>query len=118
MKESSIDEIIDNEIVCDAYGDEGISSGWYSYMEDCMTFPFEAECRCKISTSPLQVGERIEVIGIGEIESCNHGIHVKINFCNRVLDVPLAHLKPLNANKQTILAVKCWHYWLKKGYEY
>ncbi len=118
MEDLSLDEIIENEIVCDAYGDEEISSGWYSYMEDCMTFPFEAECLYEINTSPLKVGECVEVIDIGEIESCNHEIHVKLNFCNRVFDVPLAHLKPLNVDNQTILAVRCWYHWLEKGYEY
>ncbi len=118
MKDPTLQRTIDDEIVVDAYSDEEIRSAWYAHMEEHLKFPFEAECIYTVGQSPLRVGERIQVVAIGEIESCDHGICVKINFGDRRFDVPLAHLKPLKADAETVTAVRCWYQWLADGNEY
>jgi hypothetical protein len=87
-------------------------------MEERLEFPFEAECIYAVGQSPLRVGERVQVVALGEMESCAHGIFVKISFGGRRFDVPLAHLKPLDANAETLKAVQCWYQWLADGNDY
>lgn len=118
MNDPTLQRIIEDEIVVDAYGDEEVASAWYAYMEEHLKFPFEAECLYAVGQSPLRVGERVQVVAIGEMESCDHGIFVKIGFGGRQFDVPLAHLKPLNTNEGTLTAVRCWYQWLADGNEF
>jgi hypothetical protein len=118
MDNYTLDTIIDNEILIDTYNDEEVASAWYSYMEDHMGFPFEAECLFKNATSPLKVGESVDVTGLGEIESCDHKIHIKISFCDRKFDIPLLDLKPVNADDETLIAIRCWYHWLASGNQY
>lgn len=118
MKNPTLQQIIENEIVVDAYGAEEVASAWYAYMEDHLKFPFEAECIYTDGRSPLRVGERVQVVAIGEMESCDHGIFVKIGFGDRRFDVPLAHLTPRQADAGTVTAVRCWYQWLADGNEY
>lgn len=114
----ALQRIIDDEIVVDAYGDDEIGSAWYAYMEEHLKFPFEAECIYTVGQSPLRVDERVRVVDLGEMGSCDHGIYVKISFGDRRFDVPLAHLKPLGADEETLTAVRCWYQWLADGNGY
>ncbi len=118
MDINKLDTIIDNEILVDTYNDEEVASAWYSYMEDYMSFPFMAECLFENAFSPFKVDENIEVIGLGEIESCDHKIHVKVSFCDRKFDIPLLDLKPIDATDETLIAVRCWYHWLANGNQY
>ncbi len=118
MDNDTLDTIIDNEILIDTYNDEEVASACYSFMEDHMSFPFKAECIYEIAISPFKTGENIEVIGLGEIESCDHTIHVKVSFCDRKFDLPLLNLKPINTTDETLMAVRCWYHWLANGNEY
>ncbi len=57
---------IDMEIVVDAYNEVERAMGWYYYLQDGLKFPFKARCIQKRSTSPLKIGDLVEVIGMGE----------------------------------------------------
>ena len=118
MDRNTLDTIIDNEILIDTYNDDEVASAWYSYMEYHMRFPFMAECLFKSAESPFKKGECFEVVGLGETESCDHGIYVKISFCNRQFDIPLFNMKPIDATKETIVAVTCWYHWIADGNQY
>jgi hypothetical protein len=50
---------IQMEITVDSYGPEEQAMGWYSYLENTITFPFEGICRANRAISPLQVGDRL-----------------------------------------------------------
>jgi hypothetical protein len=53
------------EIVVDTYGPEEQAMGWYSYLEDILTFPFLTRCRMRRTISPLQVGDEVGGINYG-----------------------------------------------------
>ena len=50
------------EAVVDAYDEEGRATGWYYYLEEKLTFPFNAKCISRRMISPLLVGEEVEVL--------------------------------------------------------
>ena len=52
---------IHNEAIVDANGPEEQVMGWYSYLEDKIRFPFQAQCIAAKVVSPLRKGEIVEV---------------------------------------------------------
>jgi hypothetical protein len=59
-----------NEIVVDAYNEIERALGWYYHLENHLQFPFEAACKARRTTSPLQVGESITITGLAPEEDC------------------------------------------------
>jgi len=43
---------------------------------------------------------------------------VTASWEDRKLAVPLAQLEPIRADKTTREAIKDWHYWVDRGYEF
>ena len=64
-KDDEREERIDMEIIVDAYGPEERAMGWYNHLNDNMEFPFKAQCIATRSTSPLEVGDEVEVLENG-----------------------------------------------------
>ena len=54
------------EAVVDAYNEQERAIGWYYYLERRLDFPFLARYATRRSTSPLKVGDEVEVIGIAD----------------------------------------------------
>ncbi len=106
------------EIVVDAYNEEERSLGWYYYLEDKLRFPFKAKCIATRKTSPLLIGEEVEVTKMAPETECEHDMFVMISWQKRSLAVPLRQLKVSKADEQTLEAVADWHYWVKRGYEF
>jgi len=106
------------EIVVDAYGPEERAMGWYYYLEDRLAFPFAARCRRLEPTSPLNLNERVDVLGMAPETSCEHDMFVWIARTPRRLAVPLIQLQPHNADAVTKQAVADWHYWKAQAYEF
>jgi hypothetical protein len=107
------------EIVVDAYGPEERALGWYYYLKDGLQFPFTATCIAKRAVSPLQVKDKVEVIGLPGEEECEHEMFVTIHWNKHELAVPLSQLKLIRAaDEQTKQAVEDWHYWVQMGYEF
>ena len=71
---------IDMEIVVDAYDEVERAMGWYYYLEDGLKFPFEARCIKKRPTSPLKIGDVVEVIGMGKEDDCMNDMYVNIQI--------------------------------------
>jgi len=71
------EERITEDVVVDAYGEEERAMGWY-YAADNIDFPFNARCKLKRSTSPLKVGEIVEVLGMTGEEDCARELMVLI----------------------------------------
>jgi Calcium binding len=66
------------EIIVDAYGPEEQSMGWYYYLEDTLTFPFLAKCVATRAISPLQIGDEVDVLGMGPESECEREMFVTI----------------------------------------
>jgi hypothetical protein len=117
-KDKAREERIMWEIVPDAHDSEERAMGWWSYLEDCLKFPFPARCIAKQASSPLKIGDEVQVIGLSS-EGCEHDMLVTIRWGKDELAVPLAQLKPgKGVDAETCQAVEDWHYWLKQGYEF
>ena len=66
------------------------------------------------------VGEQVNVTRMtGEDNwSQSQDMYVEISWNDRIFSVPLAQLKPLNADGDTTLAISDWHYWKDRGYQF
>ena len=105
------------EAVVDAYNEQERAVGWYYYLEGKLNFPFLSHCATRRSTSPLKVGDEVEVIGMAPAEDCEHDMFVEMNWDEESLAVPLSQLEVIDADDQTREAVEDWLYWIKKGYQ-
>ena len=109
---------IEQEIVVDAYGPEEQALGWYAYMDDALQFPFLARCADERATSPLQIGDEVEVVGMPPEEVCEHEMFVLTPGERRTLGVPLAQLAALHADEHTHQVIEDWQYWVERGYRF
>jgi hypothetical protein len=117
-EDETVEDRISTKIVVDAYNEEERAMGWYYYLEDKLGFPFQAKCVATRATSPLVVGEKVEVKKMAPEAECENAMFVMISWQRRSLAVPLDQLKPYSADKETLQAVADWHYWVKRGYEF
>ena len=106
------------EIVVDAYNEGERALGWYYYLEEKLSFPFKAKCMVTRKTSPLVIGEEVEVAKMAPEIECEHEMFVMIRWQKRSLAVPLDQLNPSGVDQQTLQAAADWHYWVKRGYKF
>lgn len=123
MKGMARDEIreerIEMDIIVDAYGPEEQAMGWYSYLEDTLSFPFDAECIDERSFSPLRIEEEVEVLEMASEEDCENEMFVLVRRRNgEEIAVPLAMLEPIDGDDETQESVEDWRYWVKRGYRF
>lgn len=105
--------------VVDAYGPEERAIGWYYYLESELTFPFRARCWRRRAVSPLKEGSRYNVVGMADVEECEHDMYAMVEFGEGQLAVPLSQLEPLDeVDEDTCEAVFDWHYWVEPGYRF
>jgi hypothetical protein len=112
------EERIAMEIVVDAYDESERAMGWYCYLEDVLKFPFKAKCVNKKASSPLRVGQEIEVLDLAHADECAHEIKVNIRWEDDSLAVPLAQIEGIKTTAKIKQAIADWHYWVERGYEY
>jgi len=117
-EDSQRERRISMEIVVDAYGAWEQAMGWYYYLEETLHFPFRARCIKKRSISPLLSTEEVEVIGMPPEVECEKEMFVTVKWNGRVVAVPLSQLECCSKDKKTKEAVKDWHYWVERGYQF
>jgi hypothetical protein len=118
QKDETREHRISMEAIVDAYGPEEQAIGWYYYLEDRIQFPFQARCVKTRRISPLKEGELVKVICMAPEDECMREMFVEIQWQNRTFGVPLAQLQLLDVDEATEEAVKDWHYWVGRGYEF
>ncbi len=106
------------EIVVDAYGEEERATGWHCHLQDRLTFPFLARCVAGRMTSPLKVGDEVEVREMAPEEECEREMFVVTRWEGERLAVPLSQLEAVHADDETEEAVGDWIYWSRKGYRF
>ena len=118
-RDKTREERISMEIVVDAHGEEEQAMGWYNYLENKLKFPFLSRCINERATSPLRVGDEVEVVGIAPEGECEREMFVEMPWEHkRTLAVPLSQLKVVHGDDETQQAVADWHYWVEMGYEF
>ena len=116
-KDEAREERIHMEIVVDAYDTEEQAMGWYNYLDDTLHFPFKARCIVRRTTSPLEPGEEVEVVGMASADDCEHDMLVTVQWNQRQLAVPLMQLEGVQVDEETKQAMEDWQYWVGRGYE-
>lgn len=107
------------EIVVDCYNESEAWSGWYCYLDDRLSFPFQAECIRSRKSSPLKPGELVTVIGMSDDEDGESGeMEVQIMWRDREFSVPPAQLSGIGVDEATVEAIADWHYWVAQGYQF
>jgi hypothetical protein len=113
-----IEERIAYEIVVDAYDEYERATGWRCYLGDNLQFPFKAECTAERQISPLEKGEKVEVVGLIDDGDDLSEIFVEIKWKGRKMGIPLAQISPIETDEETAQAVEAWHYWKARGYSF
>ena len=117
-KDEAREERIEMEIIVDAYGPDEQVMGWYNYLNDTMQFPFAARCVALRTSSPLELGDEVEVVGMAPEDECEREMFVLIKWKSRQLAVPLMQLEGVKVDEETQQAIEDWHYWVDRGYEF
>ncbi|MEB3294993.1 MAG: calcium-binding protein [Synechococcales bacterium] len=117
-KDEAREERIVMEAIVDAYGAEEQAMGWYYYLDDRITFPFEAQCIAERRTSMLQLNDKITVLSMADEDECLHEMQVLIHYQKRDLVIPLAQIEGIDVDEDTEEAIGDWHYWVAQGYEF
>jgi hypothetical protein len=92
--------------------------GWQTYLDDTLVFPFKAQCSKENILSPLKKGEKIVALQMADSDSNRNNMIVLIEWQNRKFGVPLEQILPIDADEETVEAVKDWHYWVERGYRF
>ncbi len=116
-KDEEREERIHMEIIVDAYGPEEQAMGWYNYLSDTLQFPFSARCVARRVISPLEQGDKVEVVDMAPEEECEHEMFVLIQRKPHSLAVPLMQLEGVQVDEETQQAIEDWRYWVKQGYD-
>jgi len=116
--EEDREERIARAILVDCHGEEERAAAWYNYLADTLAFPFTARCRAKRAISPLQIGDEVDVIGMGPAEESAHEIFVFMRWERDGLAVPLSQLAVTYVDEETRQAVEDWLYWVDRGYRF
>ena len=106
---------IHNEAIVDARPEEQ-AMGWYYYLENKISFPFQAKCIAANVVSPLRKGETVEVIRMAPEDNCEHDMFVQVRWQGRRMAVPLSQLAAIDPDESTEEAIGDWHYWVARGY--
>jgi len=109
---------IEMEVVVDAYGPEERAMGWYYYLDEKLAVPFQARVKTQRLNSTLNIGDKVEVLGMVPEEACETDMLVWVRWPKRKLAVPLSQLAPLINDKATKEAIADWHYWISQGYQF
>lgn len=117
-KDEEREDRITMEIVVDAYSSEEQAMGWYYYLQDKITFPFEARCIAERKTSPLLQGEVIAVTALAPEDNCLHEMFVMADWEGRSFGLPLSQVEAVETDEETRQAIDDWHYWVEQGHSF
>ena len=117
-KDAAREERILMEAIVDAYGPEEQAMGWYYYLDDKISFPFAAECIIADKRTPLELRERVTAVHMSGEDYCEQDMYVDISWKDNILAIPLAQIRPVDADDDTVEAIGDWHYWKNRGYTF
>lgn len=118
QRDEEREERIMMEIVVDCYNESEAWTGWHCYLEDRLSFPFQAECVRSRRSSLLNPGERVTVIGMSDDDGMLGEMEVLIQWQDRECGVPLADITGIDVDETTAQAIADWHYRVEQGYRF
>lgn len=111
LTKAEIEEIIDDEIIVDCYGDEEVNLGWATYMGDNIFYPFEAEYQVK-KKNGKRIWSKIKVIGNETNDSNFEGgsYYVEIEYNDIIIPADLDKLRNIKADEETMQTLQVWQH--------
>jgi len=109
LSKSEIREIIEDEIQIDCYDDEEIHTGWLTFMDDNIAYPFDAEYHVK-RVNGKKYWKKVKVVN-GDTEqsiSLNGSFFFEVELEEIVIWVKLNELKSIKADEDTLRAIQVW----------
>jgi hypothetical protein len=82
------------------------------------TFKTSCKSRSARATSPLEVGVKVEVVGLAREDDCMAEMFVLVRYAKSQLAVPLEQLACHAPDEQTCQTVADGYYWVARGHEY
>lgn len=109
LTKEEIQEIIEDEIIVDAYSDDEVRVGWAIYMSENLIFPFEADYEVKKTNGENTIA-RVRVVNNKSNDGNFEGgdFYVEIEYQDMLIPVPLEALKNVDANEETLQAIHVW----------
>ncbi len=110
LTKKEIQEIIDDEITVDCYGDEEVKMGWATYMTDNLNYPFKASYLAK-KVSGKSEWQKVKVVSnyTEESDFDMHNFFVEIEFNDFLIPIHLGDLEDIDADEQTMEAIEVWN---------
>ncbi|WP_375562531.1 calcium-binding protein [Bernardetia sp. OM2101] len=113
LTEQEIKEIIENEIIVDAYTDEEAETGWATYMEDNINFPFEAEYLVRRASKPNE-WKKVKIIenytNSSNYEGGEFYLSALLEDVDMVIPVEISELRNVEADEDTLDTFQIWEY--------
>lgn len=106
------DKRIEMEAIVDAYDEGEQILGWQAYLSQKLHFPFTARCIEQQASSPLKVGDEVEVVGMPLNGKRVSGMFVLIKWQGVQFSVSLSQLEGVKVDAKTQQAIEDWHYWV------
>jgi hypothetical protein len=112
--DAAIEERIEREIIANTYNEYEAHMGWFSYLKNHLSFPFEAKCVNELSYCPLKRDDRVMVVGLNP-KTCQEDMFVTVEWQDRTFEVALYQLEGINVEGKISQAITDWHYWVGCG---
>lgn len=87
-----------------------IEFAWIEYLEENLSFPFEAEVHLYSYSAVLKDGDIVKVTGIKDIIDL-YGMLMNVKKGRRKYVVPLAELNPVDTNSPNTLILEAYQEW-------
>jgi hypothetical protein len=111
LTEKEIQEIIENEIIVDCYTDEEVEMGWATYMEENLSFPFEAEYLVR-KASGANEWKKIGIIGndtdSSDYEGGEYYLSALLEDVDMIIPVEISELRNVKADEHTLQTLQIW----------
>jgi len=115
-EDAGLEDYIDEKITVDAYTESEIALGWYYYLEDHLSFPFQAYIR----TAYLEHPEMYSLVTVHRMAGTDRCAYRQMwvlgepSTCSkRLFHFALSDIQQVKAGEQTIEALTNWKYWVR-----
>lgn len=110
LSEEEIQKIIEDEIQVDAYSETEINMGWEIFMDEQLSYPFEADYMIKFADGRKE-NTKIEVIkGLDNQSNNIPNYLVEAIYNGLIIQVKLSDLNNIESNEDTKKAIAVWRY--------
>lgn len=117
MTEEQIRQIIEEEIIVDAYDDDEVNMGWYYFIAEGLSFPFQAMAKIKKRDGSTEeyVGTVVED-ATDEERFRGETFYVHIDYKGTLMKIEIRDLTIVDATTENHKVIEIWKFWLDGKY--